>query len=79
MLIRDGNLYASFVVQDMFHNKSNQIFDLDFDNYHSYQVSHMRGRCFMLNLSYTFGYGRRVDNDIYIQSGRNLESGVIHK
>ncbi|MDE5551696.1 MAG: outer membrane beta-barrel family protein, partial [Muribaculaceae bacterium] len=75
----NGNIYASFVVQDMFHNKSNQIFDSDFDNYHSYQVSHMRGRCFMLNLSYTFGYGRRVDNDIYIQSGRSLESGVIHK
>ncbi|MDE5552199.1 MAG: hypothetical protein K2I91_03265, partial [Muribaculaceae bacterium] len=72
----NGNLYASFEVDNIFRTTNNQTLTFHFDNYQSIQNYGHTGRTFSLNLSYTFGYGKRVSHDINIDNSSNFQSGA---
>lgn len=72
----NGNIYVSFDVNNIFRTTKTQNLTFLFDNYHSMQNICYPGRTFALNLSYTFGYGKRVSRDIKIENSSDFKSGA---
>ena len=73
----NGNLYIEFKLENIFNNhiKSQTIYDSP--NYSSLVNSLQTGRKFSINLAYTFGYGKKVDNNIDISSPIPTKTSVI--
>ncbi|MDE5551587.1 MAG: hypothetical protein K2I91_00145, partial [Muribaculaceae bacterium] len=67
---------VSFRVSDIFRTRTTHVHDFTFDNYVNRQTLNQLGRSFSLNLSYTFGYGKRVNKNIEIQSLPEITSGA---
>lgn len=72
----NGNFYASFSVNNVLHKYYNNGADYAFPNLISRSELHNTGRQFVLNLSYTFGYGKRINSEINIDNTIEFQSGV---
>ena len=72
-----GNLYLSCKVQDIFHNKRKEWSRYDSPNYLTEYDSFETGRVFSINVTYTFGYGKKVDKGIDISGPESVESSVM--
>ncbi|MDE7414193.1 MAG: hypothetical protein K2N05_10480 [Muribaculaceae bacterium] len=74
-----GNLYVYCGVGDIFHKD----YELERSTYSATGVytsntkSWTPGRCVGFNLTYTFGYGKKVDQDININSGGSADSSIM--
>ena len=77
MVYGTGNLYLRCQVQNIFHNKSKEWTCYDSPNYFTEYDSFETGRFFSINLTYTFGYGKKVDKSIDINGPESVESSVL--
>lgn len=77
MVYGTGNLYLRCQVQNIFHNKSKEWTRYDSPNYLTEYDSFETGRFFSINLTYTFGYGKKVDKSIDINGPESVESSVL--
>ena len=77
MVYGTGNLYLRCQVQNIFHNKSKEWTCYDSPNYFTEYDSFETGRFFSINLTYTFGYGKKVDKSIDINGPESVESSVM--
>lgn len=71
-----GDFYLFFKVNDIFHNKSKDRIQFYLPNYSTNYEYLTTGRLFVLDLTYTFGYGKKVDKSIEI-SGPGATSSSI--
>lgn len=58
----NGNWYVSAGVADLFHKYDKQEEWLHYPHYATYNSNYRVGRCAMLNITYTFGYGKEVSD-----------------
>ncbi len=72
----NGDFYAGIKISDIFHKYYRQRHDSFYDNYISYSMESQRGRKFTLDLSYTFGYGKRVNKSVHVQTADGVASGA---
>mgnify|MGYP001272780711 CR=1 FL=1 len=77
MVYGTGNLYLRCQVQNIFHNKSKEWTRYDSPNYVTEYDSFETGRFFSINVTYTFGYGKKVDKGIDISGPESVESSVM--
>lgn len=77
MVYGTGNLYLRCQVQNIFHNKSKEWTRYDSRNYLTEYDSFETGRFFSINVTYTFGYGKKVDKGIDISGPESVESSVL--
>lgn len=77
MVYGTGNIYLRCQVQDIFHNKSKEWTCYDSPNYFTEYDSFETGRFFSINVTYTFGYGKKVDKGIDISGPESVESSVL--
>ncbi|MDE6268737.1 MAG: outer membrane beta-barrel protein [Muribaculaceae bacterium] len=73
-----GNLYIRAQVGDFFHRYSwtRTLYRSPNYNYDSSEALRSFGRRFSLSFTYTFGWGKKVDQNIDISSGAGVESSV---
>ncbi len=72
----NGDLYASFNVSNIFRTYTTQTFSSIYDYYMNEDAYRQRGRSFSFNLTYTFGYGKKVNRNIDIQEPTQISSGA---
>lgn len=72
-----GNLYLDFRIEDIFNNKRKSWIHYNSPNYATRYNYLETGRNFSINLTYTFGYGKKVDNRIDIQAPESAKTSVL--
>ena len=73
----NGDLYLSVGVSDIFNRSFKSWTELRGDVYSSVQHDYSIGRSLNVSLSYTFGYGKKVEKGIDIDSPQKIESGAL--
>lgn len=73
----NGNLQVALNLYDLTTKSLKSISEFSSIHYDSYRISCQRGRRVELQLTYTFGYGKRVDSMIDAQAPSSIESGVV--
>lgn len=71
-----GNIYVRFSIDNIFHNKHKNWEKYQSPNYSSYITEFRTGRQFAINLTYTFGYGKKVDKGINISGPSDVSSSI---
>ncbi len=72
----NGNLYVSVGIDNIFHTTDVRPWLLDSKNYSYDKVLYQTGRSFSVNLTYTFGYGKKVGQSIQIDMPDGIKSGA---
>ncbi len=73
----NGNLLVSAVVNDIFNTRSKSITEFRSSNYDFIKNEYTTGRKFGVRLTYTFGYGKKVDRSIDISGPQSVDSSVL--
>lgn len=73
----NNNLYLSFRIEDLFNNKKKSWIKFNSPNYSSTYNYWETGRRFSINLTYTFGYGKKVDKGIDISTPESVRTSVL--
>lgn len=73
----NGNWHITMRVEDIFHKYHRGWTNFITPNYTSMVDTYRRGRTFKLGITYTFGYGKKVDRNIDIDSPENAKSSVL--
>lgn len=73
----NGDLYLRLAVNDIFHKYYRQSTEINAGVYSRYEINHSVGRNLRLTLTYTFGYGKKVDRNINISGPSAVQSGVL--
>ncbi len=73
----NGNWHITMRVEDIFHKYHRGWTNFITPNYTSMVDTYRRGRTFKLGITYTFGYGKKVDRNIDINSLENAKSSVL--
>ena len=73
----NGNLYLDVAVNDIFNKSSKSWTKLRGDVFSSVRHDYSIGRNLNISLSYTFGYGKKVEKNINIDRPQELKSGVV--
>lgn len=74
----NGNLYLSFQAENIF-SKRNKRWEQFTSPYYSSRFDFReKGRAFTVNLTYTFGYGKKVDRSIDISGPSDAKTSVLH-
>ena len=73
----NGNLYLVARVDNIFNKKSKIITDEILGNVISNEISRKTGRSVMVDLTYTFGYGKKVEENLNIGIGERIESAIL--
>lgn len=73
----NGNIFFRASVQDIFNSRKNSWTELRSDVFSSMHHSLSTGRCLRLMLTYTFGYGKKVNKGIDIQRPNEVQSGAL--
>lgn len=71
-----GDFYFDFTVANIFHNKAKEWKKFNTPNYSTYYNYLVNGRTFSFNLTYTFGYGKKVDKSIDISGPGEVSSSI---
>lgn len=69
--------YFSCGISDIFHLKRKDIHRSLSNVFDSYSVSKHRGRACYLNITYTIGYGKKIDPNINVEGASSVESSVV--
>ena len=72
-----GDFYLSAAVYDIFNCKKKSWTELNGGAFSSIRYNFSTGRCLRVSLSYTFGYGKKVEKSIDIDSPQEIESGAL--
>lgn len=73
----NGNIYLSFRVENIFNEYNKRWERLNAQNYSFSKDMRETGRTFAINLTYTFGYGKKTDRDISIDSPSEIKSSIV--
>ncbi len=73
----NGNLYLSAYVLDIFNTRSKSWTKFQSDCYDKDTNQYGTGRKFGVSLTYTFGYGKKVDQSIDISGPQSVDSSVL--
>lgn len=74
----NGNLYLSLRLEDIFNDKCKSWTKFNSKHYSSSFDILETGRTLKINLTWTFGYGKKVDRNISISAPDEAKTGVIH-
>lgn len=72
-----GNWYFNIAIEDIFNRKAHSWKTTDAGNYFSHIDMKAWGRSLVLNLTYTFGYGKKVDRSIDIQGSSQIKTSIV--
>lgn len=72
----NGNLYIDLGVEDIFNNKARSWETLTSPNYSTVTHTWETGRKLTLNVTYTFGYGKKIDRGIDISGPEKTKTSV---
>lgn len=72
-----GDLYMTFTVADVFHTHSKSWNTTDAGIYYNHYDYSKTGRQLRISVSYTFGYGKKVDKDIDISAPSEAKSAIL--
>lgn len=72
-----GNWYFNIAIEDIFNRKAHSWKTTDAGNYFSHIDMKTWGRSLVLNLTYTFGYGKKVDRSIDIQGSSQIKTSIV--
>lgn len=73
----NGNLYVTAAVNDIFNTRAKKWSRFSSSNFDYDRNEYMTGRKFSVSLTYTIGYGKKVDRSINIDGPHAIDSGVI--
>lgn len=73
----NGNLYLSACVDDIFNTRTRHWTRFRSSNYDFVKYEYLTGRKFSISLTYTIGYGKKVDRSIDISGAQSVESSVL--
>lgn len=73
----NGNLYLSVCVDDIFNTRTRHWRRFRSSNYDFVKYEYLTGRKFSISLTYTFGYGKKVDQSIDISGAESISSSVL--
>lgn len=73
----NGDWHLLVKVEDIFNKKGKKKYTYTSPNYSSYLEKRKWGRCLVLSLTYTFGYGKKVDRSIDISGTSNSKTSII--
>lgn len=72
-----NNFYLDFRIEDVFNNKRKSWVHYSSPNYVTKYNYFETGRTFSINLTYTFGYGKKVDNRIDINGPESVKTSIL--
>lgn len=72
----NGNFFVSAKVEDIFHKYEKRQSVYTSEYYTSYNNRYLNGRCFTINVTYTFGYGKKV-KDASVDSPTDAKSSFL--
>ncbi|MDE7180947.1 MAG: outer membrane beta-barrel family protein [Muribaculaceae bacterium] len=72
-----NNFYFNFRIEDLFNNKRESWIHYTSPNYVTKKSYFETGRTFSVNLTYTFGYGKKVDNRIDINGPESVTTSIL--
>lgn len=72
-----NNLYLDFRIEDIFNNKRKSWIHYSSSNYVTKYDYLETGRTFSVNLTYTFGYGKKVNNRIEISGPESAKTSIL--
>lgn len=75
----NGHFYVSLNVKDIFHKKEKNIETYTASHYYYDFEKYITGRCAEIQLTYTFGYGKKIDESIDIYTPENGNSSVLSR
>ncbi|MCM1319655.1 MAG: outer membrane beta-barrel family protein [Muribaculaceae bacterium] len=73
----NGEFYVNLSFDGLLNRKSKSKHYLNGGVYESHETSFTIGRQINLRVTYTFGYGKRVERNIDIESGGEIKTGVL--
>lgn len=73
----NGNFYVMAKVENIFNKKSSSWEILETPYYSSNSFKRATGRSIFVNFTYTFGYGKKVSQDIDISSAEDVKTSVL--
>ncbi|MCM1405091.1 MAG: outer membrane beta-barrel protein [[Clostridium] fimetarium] len=73
----NGNLFLKASVEDILNTRTKSRTTLHSGEYSSFVNKYETGRVFKIYLSYTFGYGKKVDQSIDISGPQSVDSSVL--
>lgn len=73
----NDNIYLEARVENIFNKKHSEWTRLSSPNFSSYAFKQSVGRCFVINFTYTFGYGKKVSQDIDISSAEDVKTSIL--
>lgn len=73
-----GNLYLSLQCLNVLRNKTCVISTSEATSYSEYSYQYTTGRQLNISMSYTFGYGKKLDRNIDILEGTSVGSSILN-
>lgn len=73
----NGNLLVNFNVEDIFNTRTRHWSEFHSGSYSRETYEYLTGRKFYMGLSYTIGYGKKVDQSIDISGPESISSSVL--
>lgn len=73
----NGNFYIEAGIKDAFHKKGKSTSQIISPYYEAFNTQRYRGLRGTLEIGYTFGYGKKIDRSIEINSAKSVESAVV--
>lgn len=74
----NGNVYVSCKVENIVHKFEKCHIIINSPNYYQNNTHSVNGRCFTINLTYTIGYGKKID-DSSIENSADLKSSYLNR
>lgn len=73
-----GDIFVRFKVENLFNNKRKEWIKMVTPCYERSYNNFETGRAFVLSVSYTFGYGKKVNRSIDVQGPASVKTSVIN-
>ena len=73
-----GDVYVQLRLENMFNNKWKKWEKFNSPYYETNRHTLQTGRAFVVNVTYTFGYGKKVDRSIEVEGPASVKTSVIN-